>query len=188
MNVSCVLITTLDQYPQIIWDRLTQGFFDEILVNTKCPSVYDRYLLAEQAKNDLIYVQDDDCLVNYQRLFKSYDGRLTNGITKEFLNAYAERQCTLIGWGCFFPRTALKAFDAYIKKYGKDEHLLREADRIFTFFNRPFNTIIMPHEDLFQNKERMSTDKDGRIIQSHFDSMNAALEKCRSIRINNAVA
>ena len=182
MKITACLITKEKEYPKIIMDRLNLGFFDEILIKTESPSVYQRYLLAKEAKNDIIYVQDDDCLVNYQILWKCYDGcRLTNTMTLPFQKKYEPLGCTLVGWGCYFNKSYLKVFDKYIAKYGVDDHLLREADRIFTYLNRPFNTIIQPHEDLFQNQQRMSTNPDGSIIQSHFTSRDEALEKCKLI-------
>ena len=166
-------------------ERLTLGFFDEILVREESPSVYQRYELAKQAKNDLIYVQDSDCMVNYQNLFKKYDGRITNTMTLPFQRQYEPLGCTLVGWGTYFHKSALSIFDKYIAKYGVDAHLLREADRIFTYLNRPFNTVIMPHEDVFlvdgkytkeQSSDRMSApDK----LEAHFKSRDEALEKCR---------
>jgi len=170
--ISCVLIEKGDTYPTKIMERLTLGFFDEILIHTNCPSVYERYKLAAQAKNDIIYVQDSDCLVNYQLLFKHFNGQITNTMTEGFQNFYQPIGCTLIGWGAFFPKSMLSVFDKYIAKYGEDEHLLREADRIFTYLNKPFNTILMPHEDLFQDKSRMSVEPE------HFPSAYEAIRKC----------
>lgn len=175
MKISCCLITKEKEYPKIIMERLTLGFFDEILIRTESPSVYERYLLAKRAKNSTIYVQDDDCMVNYQSLFKHYNNRITNTITLPFKDKYDKMGCTLVGWGAFFPSYMINAFDRYIAKYGEDHHLLREADRIFTYLNKPFNTIIQPHEDLFQGEGRMSSPEN---IEFHFRSANAAIEKC----------
>lgn len=174
-KISCVLITKKAAYPEIILERLDLGFFDEIMIVIECPSVANRYLAAEEAKNDIIYVQDDDCLVNFQQLFKRYDGRLTNTMTKPFQQQYEPLGCTLVGWGCYFDKSMLNVFDKYTAKYGVDEHLLREADRIFTYLNKPFNTVIMPHEDLFQDVERMSADP------NHFVSAAQALEKLKTL-------
>lgn len=172
-KISCILIEKGDTYPQKIMERLTLGFFDEILVHTNCPNVYGRYLLAKQAANSVCYFQDSDCLVNYQKLFSHYNGRITNSITEGFKNFYEPLGCTLVGWGCFINKPMLKVFDKYIAKYGEnDEHLLREADRIFSYFNRPFNSILMPHEDLFQDKTRMSVEPE------HFPSAYEAIRKC----------
>ena len=180
MNISCVLITREKQYPKLVLDRLNIGFFDEIIIETECPSVYRRYeLVKERAKNDVIYVQDDDCLVNYKKLFDSYDGRITNTITEPFQRFYEPLDCTLVGWGCFFPKNMVNVFDKYIAKFGaNDPHLLREADRIFTYLNRPFNTVIMRHEDLAQGEDRMSSPKN---VEFHFKSAYEALEKVKTV-------
>ncbi len=174
-KISAVLITREETYPEIILERLDLGFFDEILIIGECPSVYHRYLAAKKAKNSIIYFQDDDCLVNYQVLFSKYNGQLTNTMTLPFQKAYEPLGVSLVGWGTFFPAEMLGVFDKYIAQYGVDQHLLREADRIFTYLNRPFNTIIMPHEDLFQHQDRMSHDPD------HFKSAHEALAKVKAI-------
>jgi hypothetical protein len=151
-NVTAVLITKHKEYPkEIVLDG-----FGEIIIRTESPNVYTRYLEAEKAKNDIIYFQDDDAIIDYKELFKHYDGRLTNGITPHHYEAYKGSGATLVGWGCFFPKKMLKVFEKYIDKYGLDFHLMREADRIFTYLNQPHNTIIMPHQDLEQTPDRMS--------------------------------
>lgn len=177
-KISCCIITKEKEYPKIVLERLTLGFFDEILIKTESPSVYQRYLLAKEAKNNIIYFQDDDALLNYQNLFKSYNGQLTNAMPKEFKQKYDAMGCTLVGWGCYINKSMLSVFDKYIEKYGEDEHLLREADRIFTYLNKPFNTIIQPHEDLPQGEDRMSSPNN---YEFHMASANEALRKCSLI-------
>jgi hypothetical protein len=168
-----------EPYPEIIMERLqaTPDFFSEILVVSKCPSIYHRYLAAKTAKSDICYVQDSDCMVNHQVLFKSYNGQITNAMPIEFQEKYKGFGCTLIGFGTYFPKSSLSCFDKYIAKYGVDQHLLREADRIFTFLNQPWNTVTMPHENL---PSAMTLDKMG-YQENHYKSMEEALEKCRSL-------
>lgn len=176
MKISCVLIHKEAEYPKIVLERLTLGFFDEIIIETECPNIYRRYQLAKQAKNSTIYVQDSDCLVNYQVLLPHYNNQITNTMTLPFQQKYEPMGCTLVGWGCYFPKHMINVFDKYIAKYGEDEHLLREADRIFTYLNKPFNTIIQPHEDLPQGEDRMSSPNN---VAAHFKSAEEAIEKCR---------
>lgn len=175
-KISCILITREEFYPEILLDRLDLDFFDEILIMANCPSVYERYLSAKRASNDIIYVQDDDCMVNYQELFKHYNGQITNTMPLSFQDKYKDLGCTLVGWGCYFPASMLSSLDKYIIAYGVDDHLLREADRIFTFLNQPFNTVTMPHEDLPQAPDRMG------VQENHYKSMNEALEKVRNLK------
>lgn len=180
-KISAILITRLIEYPEIILERLDiNDFFDEIMVVNESANVYNRYIAASKAKNDIIYVQDDDCLVNHQVLFKSYNGLITNTMTKEFLEKYKDKKCTLVGWGCYFPKSMLGVFGKYTERYGVDSHLLREADRIFTFLNQPFNTVIQPHEDLFQTPDRMGYQPE------HYKSMDEALEKCKTLAIQGS--
>jgi hypothetical protein len=175
-KITAVLITREREYPKIVLERIDTGFFDEIIIKTECPSVYGRYLAAKEAKNNLIFVQDDDCFVNYQRLFKHYNGQITHTITPEHMKFYSKLDCTLVGWGAYFTKDMIdNAFEDYIAKYGEDKYLLREADRIFTYFNRPFNTILQPHENLIQTGDKMS------LQPEHYDSMYKALEQCKAM-------
>lgn len=176
-DVTAVLITREVEYPNIILERLTcTDFFKDIIIVTECPSVYHRYLAAAKAETEHVFVIDDDALVNFQVLWSKYDKeRITNTMTLPFQEKYKDAGCTLVGWGCYFPKKMLSVFDKYIAKYGIDQHLLREADRIFTHLNQPWNTVIQPHEDLNQTQDRMGYQPE------HYISMNEALEKARSL-------
>ena len=174
-DVTAVLITSHPEYPKEI---VLEGF-GEVIVKTNSTSVYERYLQAAQAKNDIIYVQDDDCLTQYKELFKHYDGRITNAMVgrKKYYNEISRGRITLVGWGTFFPKSMLGSFQKYIDVYGVDAHLLREADRIFTWLNYPHNTIPLDREDLIEpnGKGRMSADP------RHYESMMEAIKKLEII-------
>lgn len=175
-KITAVLIEKGPEYPDIVLERIDLGFFDEILVIVDSPSVFHRYLAAQQAKNDIIFVMDSDCLVNYQVLFESYNGRITNAMPRPFQEKYKVMECTLVGWGCYFPKHMLDAFGPYVAKYGMDDpHLLREADRIFTHLNQPWNTITLPHEDLNQTQDRMGYQPE------HYTSAAEAIQKAKSL-------
>src|SRR3990167_1445415 len=167
MQITFVGITTEKEYPK----EIDTSWFDEVLIRTESPSVYERYLLAAQAKNDIIYVQDDDCLVDYQELWKYYNGQITNGMTAHHQSNYRSSGVALVGWGCFFPKEMLKNIDKYIAKYGVDAHLLREADRIFTYLNQPFNSVITDHLDFTPQTNRMWNES------HHWESMRQAIVK-----------
>lgn len=177
-DVTAVLITREVEYPNIVLERLNcTDFFKDIIIVTECPSVYHRYLAAAKAETEHIFVLDDDALINFQVLWSKYDKeRITNAMTKEFIEKYKDTGCTLIGFGAFFPKTMLKCFEKYINKYGVDETLLREADRVFTAMHlNEINTVTMPHEDLRQDSGRMCYQ------ENHYSSMNEALEKCKNL-------
>lgn len=170
-NVTAVLITREKEYPS----NIVLDGFGEILVRTESPSVYERYLLAAKAKNDIIYFQDDDCVLDYEYLWKQYNGGITSGITDHHLRAYAGTGCTLVGWGCFFPKENLKVFEKYIERYGQDAHLLREADRIFTVLNQPHNNVVMEHRDVAVQEGRMWKES------NHWTSMADAIKKANTL-------
>jgi hypothetical protein len=176
-DVTAVLITREKIYPEIVLERLTCcDFFQDILIVTECPSIYHRYLAAAKATMEHIFFIDDDALVNFQVLWSHYDKeRITCAMPKPFIEKYKNSGCVLLGWGSFFPRTMLACLDRYKKKYGIDEHLLRECDRIFSTMNPNWNVVCLPHEDLNQNGNRMGDES------HHYESMNQALEKCKTL-------
>lgn len=169
-KITAVLITREKEYPK----KIDTSWFDEVIIKTECPNIYTRYTEAEKAKNEIIYVQDDDCIVDYKELWKHYNG-LTAGITPHHFNAYQGSGVTLVGWGCFFPKSMLLNIQKYIDRYGKDEHLMREADRIFTFLNQPHNNVIMEHQDFTPQTGRMWNEP------SHWESMRQAIIKLKQI-------
>ena len=138
MSVTAVLITREATYPTDIHVAFP---FDEVIVKTHCPNVRMRFELAERANSDIIYVQDDDIEIDIHQLWKHYDGTLTHAITDYHLKAYAGSGVTLIGFGAFFPKSAIN-FGEWIDRYGGVDAM--EADRIFTYFTQPHNSVLMP--------------------------------------------
>lgn len=174
IKATAILITREKEYPKGLIDF---NDFDEVLIKTESPSVYERYVLASKARNDVVYVQDDDCITDYKKLFESYDGRLTNAMTERHNEWYKLKGgITLVGWGCFFPKKMLINMSKYVDNYGIDSHFLREADRIFTYLNQPHNTLIMPHEDMPQVNRMSTTDP------YHYIYIDQVLEKLRLIK------
>ncbi len=68
MNVSAVLVTRGDVPLDQITDSITAAGIDDIVVWSNAEredlGVYGRYAGIAEAKHDLIYVQDDDCVVS----------------------------------------------------------------------------------------------------------------------------
>jgi hypothetical protein len=173
VNVSCILITKEKEYPQEVLRSLP---FDDVIIERECPSVYRRYELALQAKHTVIYVQDDDCVIDVHRLLRSYDGRLTNAITEHHLNAYFGTGMTLVGFGTMFPKSMID-FSPYIERYGVDPLLLSQADRVFTYLNQPHNSIVMPIRNLPTAiaPDRMSTQGD------HWVNLQLIQRRCAAL-------
>src|ERR1700753_1949500 len=115
MKVSAILITKEKKYPKEVLESLSD--FDEIIVKTECPNILTRYELTLKAKNEVIYVQDDDCIIDSQELFKYYNGQITNAITQHHRDFYSKLGMTLIGFGAFFPKKMVD-FKKYTDKWG----------------------------------------------------------------------
>lgn len=175
---TCILITKEKQYPQEILDSLPE--FDEVIIKTECPSVLMRYELAKQAKNDIIYVQDDDCIADVEFLWERYAGKITNAMTEGHYRAYWGSGITLIGWGTFFPKSMVN-FDEYIDVYGITLILLSQADRVFTYLNQPFDTHVLPihHLPSAVAVGRMSTSND------HWSNLETIKKQLYELSKNN---
>lgn len=155
---SAILITREKTYPQEVLNSLPM--FDEVIIETECPNIYRRYELAIQARGDIIYVQDDDCIIDVNALFQKYDGRLTYAITPHHLDFYKGSGIALIGYGAFFSKKMVD-FTRYFKDYSIDPLFLSQADRVFSFLS-PKNPVIMEIKNLPRatDKGRMSTSSD----------------------------
>jgi hypothetical protein len=175
IKATAVLITREKEYPKEVLASLPE--FDEVIIETECPNVYRRYELAMQAKNDLIYVQDDDCLVDVMRLYQSYNGKITNYLTPHHYRSYQTSGITLIGWGAFFPKKMLN-FDKYLGKFGMNPLLLSQADRVFTYLNQPHNIIVTDVNHLPR-----ATDETRMYVQpDHWNNLNKISEQLISLQ------
>lgn len=119
-------------------------YIDEVIVwdNTKENYInYGRYLGAIEARNDIIYTQDDDCIVrNLPDLLSKWDGeRIVNLMKPSHIPLYQTH--TMAGWGMLFNRHWAECLERYIDRYGEDYVLKRECDRIFSILAPvPFKT------------------------------------------------
>lgn len=122
----------------------TIPYIDEIIVwdNTKENYInYGRYLGALEARNDIIYTQDDDCIVrNLPDLFSKWDGtRIVNLMKPSHIPLYTNH--TMFGWGALFDRRWADCLKLYTDVHGEDEVFYRETDRIFSILAPvPFKT------------------------------------------------
>lgn len=171
--ITAVLITKDKEYPKEILDSLS---VDEVLIETECKSVHRRYELALKARNDIIYVQDDDCIADLALLRRYYNGQLTNLISPEHYETYKKTGMTLVGWGTLFPK-AMIDFSPYLDVYGVTPLFLSQADRVFTYLNQPHNSILteIHHLPRATDSTRMSTQPD------HWDNLNKIINQCLQI-------
>lgn len=119
---------------------------------------YGRYLCARHAKHDVIYTQDDDCLVhNMGELFETFELNPTciahnlklGHLMRNMENIFDQAQVALVGWGAFFKREWCNVFENYVTSFGEDELLHRKADRIFSLLlNRRHRSLPAAVEDL----------------------------------------
>ncbi len=159
---ACLLSYKRPQNMQRIVDSLhCFNFIDEILVWNNNPAeqlalkgskvqvinspknqlCYGRFECARRAKNEIIYVQDDDALVqNIPQLLAAFLQK-ESGITYGLLpKHYRDRkryehfygQVALLGWGAFFRKPDLAVLDSYLAHCPADFLFRREADQIFS--------------------------------------------------------
>lgn len=196
-NVTACLITWKRQQniPKIVESLLRHPFIDEIIIqdNSKGKNLinYGRYISAAKAKNDIIYTQDDDCIVEnlgdvYETFIKDptriahsgldyYERDIPN-------NIYGETQMSLAGWGSFFKKDWIKVLQSYINKYGQDYCFYRETDRIFSILLGKRSNFILGRIEEFpdaHNEHALSEQEDH--IRYKNMSIKRALELYESI-------
>lgn len=104
-RISAVIVTRGDVD---LTDILAGLPFDDVVIwNNQIEAedfgVYGRYHAIEQARHDVIYVQDDDCLIPAAALAERYEpGRLVANMPESRWRDYPDS--TLVGWGAVFDR------------------------------------------------------------------------------------
>lgn len=142
--------------PKIIANLQEWPFIDEIIIkdnskgeNTIC---YGRYSSAARAKNDIIYTQDDDCIVkNLGEVYKKFiedPTRICHSGIEDYQrvipeNIYGDSQMAMAGWGSFFKKEWTPVLDKYISIYGKDQCFYRETDRIFSILLKTHHNFVL---------------------------------------------
>jgi hypothetical protein len=178
-KVTAVLITREDAWPADTGLKL--DLFDEVILETRCPGVHRRFELAVQARNEIVYVQDDDCSVDVTALHQAYRGRLTYAISAGMKTVYDKlcgSKACLIGWGALFPRRFADPlrWAAFVAQYGPVPS--HEADRVFTFFcDRPHDVLVTPTQHLAR-EHAMSRDN-----RKHYSSREEILNKLLNFEV-----
>lgn len=176
-KVTAVLITRENEWPR---DAVLNFPFDEIIIEPKCDGVHRRFELALQARNEIVYVQDDDCRIDIPKLWEHYDGLMTYAITLGHHRIYEElcgNQTCLIGWGCFFPRYLADPlrWQPYVDAHGSVPSI--EADRVFTWYAGPRTPVIMPIRPL-RRERAMSRDN-----HDHYSSRDRILRQLKDLGV-----
>lgn len=190
LNVTACLITWKRQQniPKIVESLLQWPFIDEIIIrdNSKARNVinYGRYLSAEKAKNKIIYIQDDDCLVKnldevYEAFLKDPTAICHSG-TEDYQkvipeNIYGKSQMAMAGWGSFFQKTWLPYLNRYTKVYGHDYCFYRETDRIFSLLMEKHHNFVLGDIVHLEGKD----DENALCNQpDHLKYKQMAIERC----------
>lgn len=148
---------------------------------------YGRYLATFHARRDIIYTQDDDCLVpDIDKLFALFHcdpTRIVHGLRMDHLQHYRDNhydgaQMSFVGWGAFFLREWIAVFRSYIDVFGQDRLLWREADRIFSLLLR------RRHCALTMNLETLPGSRAAEALwrqPEHRDLAEEAVKRCLSL-------
>jgi hypothetical protein len=198
MNVTAVLVTRGDVSLEAVRASLP---FENVIVydNSVQPdlAVYGRYQGLLEAPDDVIYVQDDDCLLppeSIAALVAAYEpGMLVANMPERFRQHYPD-SC-LVGFGAIFDKDLpTKAFIRYFAHEKRDiptfqvngNHapsfyvpatFLRTCDVVFSTLT-PRKLLDVPHEDL-----PWASDANRMWKQSaHYGERQEMLKLARSIR------
>ena len=115
--------------------------FGEVIVGRGDNGVCGRYEAVRQAKHDIIYTQDDDCVVDTYSLLAGWDGNFVSNMKANRAAEYAGN-VTLIGWGAIFRKELTGVLDKYTARWGTDDLFRCECDRIFTGLNTHRNVFV----------------------------------------------
>lgn len=149
-DASAVIVTRGDVDLRPVLELLP---FEDVVVwdNSKQPrdvAVFGRYMGTMEARNEIIYVQDDDALVHdIPGLLAAYEeGKLVCNMPEEHRRGEPQ---ALVGWGSLFARgLAWKAFAKWEKAGGAfDEVFDRTCDIVFSVLT-PFKRVDLGKTDL----------------------------------------
>ena len=186
------IIEHLKGFPEIIdeiivWDNREQNLIG-----------YGRILGMLEAKNDVIYTQDDDVLVHnipeLYNLYNLYEGRyIVNGMSKNHLKVYKSFVHSMLGWGSFINKSFISNLNRYIEVYGIDDIILRDTSRIFTGLAPGFKSIIadiIPFESasskevaLYNQPEHIANRK---LADYRIRFLKQQKQKCEIIKVGNS--
>lgn len=132
LGISAVIPTRGDVVLDKIIESILEAGIIDIIIADYDKGVYNRFLGIEKAKNDIIYTQDDDCVVDVKEVIKNYQPNIVvNNMPIDRRDMYKD-DITLIGWGAVFDKKLVNVLEGW----EKDDLFLRECDRVFTALNK----------------------------------------------------
>lgn len=161
-EITAVIVTRGDRDIRQVVQSLDA--FNEVIAfdNSKLAKdmmVFGRFLAARGARNEHVYWQDDDCLVDSAALVAQYqpDEILVN-MPANRRQEYAGTGIQLLGWGTVAPRASVEVFEQYFKTHLADELFLRECDRVYSYMSRDkirLTEVWMEHLSYAHGTDRM---------------------------------
>lgn len=139
MNVSAVLVTRGNVDVGRILVSFAGSFDDVVVWDNSVEddlAVYGRYAAIERCRHDVIYVQDDDCVLDppsIQQLLDAYEpGAVTSNMTEWHQTVTVDS--ALVGFGAVFDRALpALAFGRYLRRWHPEvAEFLRTCDVVFT--------------------------------------------------------
>ena len=160
--------------------------FDEVILwdnSRACKDVrvFGRYAGAMLARNEIVYVQDDDCVTSPDAIVGAFlPGRLVCNVPLDRRREYAGTSITLMGWGSVFGKSKLNAFRRYLDVYPHDDLFERECDRVFSYLHQASVTLVdvpMRHLDAAHGIDRMGREP------RHGADLREIMDRMRNLRV-----
>lgn len=144
-------------------------------------AVFGRYIATQLGATELVYVQDDDCVVDADAIVAAHEpGRLVANMPVSRWADYPDS--TMVGWGAVFERRlAFEAFNRYWAQPGvqipRDPVFDRTCDVVFSALT-PRTVIDVGFSHL------PWAETDGRMFRQpgHKSERDRVLQRCRELR------
>lgn len=175
-TVSAVIVTRGDVALGPVIDGID---VDEIIIRRGNGGVWERWEAAMGARNDIVYTQDDDCVVDSAAVIAAYEpGRVTCNMPAWKRYEYPDG-IALVGWGAVFDRSAVEL----LFRWERDEVFRRECDRVFTGMNQ-LKLIDVPFTNLpyAEGKDRMGAER------RHGDDLREIRRRISAARMATAIS
>ncbi len=156
-----LIIDSLHDYPFIneilVWNNkpgctlAVKGAKVRVINSPENKICYGRFLCAQQAKNNIIYFQDDDAIIpNVRELYEAFindPSCITYALSPNHYQVrdkyvFAGAQIAFLGWGSFIHKAWVTILDRYLKENENDYLFRREADKFFTLLLRRQNNAV----------------------------------------------
>ncbi len=151
----------------LIWNNNTEhelnikGYKVRVINTIENSICYGRFLCAREAKNEIIYFQDDDALVhNVATLYQAFlndNSCITYALSPLHFKVkekyvYSSGQVAFLGWGSFIQKSWITVLDKYLEHNTSADDFLfrREADKFFTLLLGKQNNTLPAQIELLQ--------------------------------------